>query len=494
MPGGEFVTDVATRQEADGPSEPTTPIDSVDAVGTDAQGEVQWAPAEPAKKKRHLALWIGIPVGLAVAGLAAASAVLIAPGTTVAGVPVGLMTTGAATEAIQDQLDATVVTVGDSGATMSAADLGATIDSEALATAAFANHPAWNPTQWFADPTTVAITVDSEKATEALRAADPSLFVEPVGATISFDGTSYVVAPAVDGAGINTDTVSADMEKAFNAGKTSVVVDPTPTAIPATTTTDMANGTVTVLNGMLDKAGFYVGDENTVPLGRDVVASWITVGNDAAGAFTIAADAAKIQPVVDTLPGLVDQAPVNGKVITNDSGSVLRTITATKEGRTVGATAGIATAFATQLASGNAAYALPVEVVPTSTVATAYLLEVDLSEQRLYAKENGATVFSWPVSTGLPGSTATHEGHFTVNSHILSQTMKSYSATDPNWNYDVPNVQWVMYFNGNQAFHGVYWHNNFGRPSSHGCVGMSNANAKTIYDWAPTGTDVWIHG
>jgi lipoprotein-anchoring transpeptidase ErfK/SrfK len=39
----------------------------------------------------------------------------------------------------------------------------------------------------------------------------------------------------------------------------------------------------------------------------------------------------------------------------------------------------------------------------------------------------------------------------------------------------------------------VYWHNNFGTPQSHGCVGMPNYRAKQIYDWSPTGVDVWIH-
>ena len=58
----------------------------------------------------------------------------------------------------------------------------------------------------------------------------------------------------------------------------------------------------------------------------------------------------------------------------------------------------------------------------------------------------------------------------------------------------MPNVAWVMYFNGDQGFHGAYWHNNFGHQMSHGCVNMPDWRAKVIYDWAPTGTDVWIHG
>ena len=148
--------------------------------------------------------------------------------------------------------------------------------------------------------------------------------------------------------------------------------------------------------------------------------------------------------------------------------------------------------FANQLASGNGAYALPVEVTPAVTTTLQRLLEVDLSEQRLYLKENGNVVDSWAISSGESRS-PTITGHYRVNSHYRVQTMSSTSATDPYWNYEVPNIEWIMYFNGSQAFHGVYWHNNFGTPMSHGCVGMPNSRAKQIYDWSPNGVDVWIH-
>ena len=61
-----------------------------------------------------------------------------------------------------------------------------------------------------------------------------------------------------------------------------------------------------------------------------------------------------------------------------------------------------------------------------------------------------------------------------------------------NWNvmfdipyyYNLPNVKWVQYFYADYAFHGTYWHNDFGRPKSHGCINMTNADAKWLFDWA----------
>ena len=55
--------------------------------------------------------------------------------------------------------------------------------------------------------------------------------------------------------------------------------------------------------------------------------------------------------------------------------------------------------------------------------------------------------------------------------------------------YDLPGVPWVSFFTGTGAgFHGTYWHNDYGRPRSHGCVNLTPGDAKFIYRW--TGPEV----
>jgi len=49
--------------------------------------------------------------------------------------------------------------------------------------------------------------------------------------------------------------------------------------------------------------------------------------------------------------------------------------------------------------------------------------------------------------------------------------------------YDLPGVPWVSFFNGGMAIHGTYWHNDYGTPWSHGCLNVSNADAKWVYRW-----------
>lgn len=309
---------------------------------------------------------------------------------------------------------------------------------------------------------------------------------------MDFTGKTYEVTPAQSGTGIDLDALTAELGQAFAASAASVTIDPTPVAVEAAATTEAAQGVADSANAMIKNAGFYVGDERTVPVAAKDLASWLTITSDDTGAFTITADAAKIQPDVDALKGEIDQKAADGTVVTNSDGTVLRTIVPGQDGRVLGDTSNAAQEYATQLASGNAVYTLPVDVTPATTTKVERLLEVDLGDQRLYLKENGKVVDSWLISSGVDQS-PTYEGRFRINSHITSQTMTSTDPDNPYWNYDVPNVQWVMYFNGDQAFHGVYWHSAWGEQRSHGCVGMSNARAKQIYDWAPEGVDVWIH-
>ncbi|MBM7463852.1 L,D-transpeptidase family protein [Microbacterium dextranolyticum] len=491
---------MATKSDTEGPTDPSSAPETagtttaiLDAPAT-AEGDrpVEWAPAEPRPKRRRLWLWIGVPAALVVGGVVTASLVLIAPGTTVGGAPVGFQTAGAAADSIDQRLAQTTLVLGEGGPRVTGAQLGATVDASSLADSAFSSRPMWNVTQWFGDPIDAQITLDKTTATAALRAALPGAYTDPTPATVSFSGTAYAVTPSTPGTGIDLDALTTQLRDAFDAGTTTVTVPATTAPVDAAADSANAQAAADKANAMLATAGFYVGDERTVPVDAATAASWLTITPAADGTFTVAADPAKIQPHVDALAAQVNRAPVNGTVVTNSDGTVLETTVPGADGRTLGDTHSIAADYAKQLDAGNAAFALPVTVTPATTTTLQRLLEVNLSTQTVYLKENGNVVDSWAVSTGTAQAPTT-PGHYRVNSHIASQTMTSSDPDNPYWNYDVPNVQWVMYFNGDEAFHGVYWHDNFGTPSSHGCVGMPNSRAKQIYDWSPTGVDVWIH-
>jgi lipoprotein-anchoring transpeptidase ErfK/SrfK len=112
-------------------------------------------------------------------------------------------------------------------------------------------------------------------------------------------------------------------------------------------------------------------------------------------------------------------------------------------------------------------------------------IDVNLSEQRVYAYEGDVIVNSFLVSTGLP-DTPTVTGEYQIYVKVPVQDMSGPG-------YYLPDVPWVMYFYDEYGFHGTYWHNNFGRPMSRGCVNMTIEDAKWLFDWASVGTKVDVH-
>lgn len=128
--------------------------------------------------------------------------------------------------------------------------------------------------------------------------------------------------------------------------------------------------------------------------------------------------------------------------------------------------------------------AIPLPGAPSPTVYAGKQIVVDLSQQRTYAFEDGELVQFFLVSTGLP-KTPTIQGNYEIYRQLETRHM-----TGPG--YDLPDVPYVSYFIGGYAFHGTYWHENFGTPMSHGCVNMVTAEARWLYEWAEIGTPVRV--
>ena len=107
-------------------------------------------------------------------------------------------------------------------------------------------------------------------------------------------------------------------------------------------------------------------------------------------------------------------------------------------------------------------------------------IHIDLSEQTLTAYQGDTPVFVTLVSTGRPGHD-TVRGLFRVQRKYVTKTMRGADADGP---YDVQEVPWTMYFHGNYAVHGAYWHDIFGHTKSHGCVNVPPADARWLYYWS----------
>jgi lipoprotein-anchoring transpeptidase ErfK/SrfK len=104
--------------------------------------------------------------------------------------------------------------------------------------------------------------------------------------------------------------------------------------------------------------------------------------------------------------------------------------------------------------------------------------------------EKGKQVNTFKVGTGVPGAD-TPLGDFNVEYKMPTARFQGTNVTGAR--YDIPDVKWVLAFMGDYTIHGTYWRSNFGERGSNGCVGLSDADAKTVFDWAPEGTRIKIH-
>lgn len=96
------------------------------------------------------------------------------------------------------------------------------------------------------------------------------------------------------------------------------------------------------------------------------------------------------------------------------------------------------------------------------------------------------------ISSGMPrrtsnpaDSTETPRGTFHVQSKMPSKHMGDGNLTDDLDAYEYPGVPWTSFFEPvvGIAFHGTYWHTNYGVPMSHGCINMRPEEAKWIFRW-----------
>ncbi|HSM25554.1 MAG TPA: L,D-transpeptidase [Anaerolineaceae bacterium] len=124
-------------------------------------------------------------------------------------------------------------------------------------------------------------------------------------------------------------------------------------------------------------------------------------------------------------------------------------------------------------------------VIPEEVNENTRWIDIDLSDQMLYAYIGDTVVNSFLVSTGT-WQTPTVIGEY----HVYVK----YRFTDMRGpGYYLKDVPYTMYFYKGYGIHGTFWHDNFGTPMSHGCVNMRTSEAEWLYNFASVGTLVNVH-
>ncbi len=130
------------------------------------------------------------------------------------------------------------------------------------------------------------------------------------------------------------------------------------------------------------------------------------------------------------------------------------------------------------------------EISPINPLTEDKRIVVNIDYQTLSCFEGGNEVHFARISSGALYDAwgnrvdvwETPVGEFPIWRKAISLPLSGGSASA---GWSLPAVGWVSLFVGSGvAIHSTYWHNNYGEPSSRGCVNASPEDAKWIFRWS----------
>jgi len=126
-------------------------------------------------------------------------------------------------------------------------------------------------------------------------------------------------------------------------------------------------------------------------------------------------------------------------------------------------------------------------------------IDISIREQSLVAYVGQRPVYVTLVSSGRGGladpekvEEATVRGTFMIFQKDVSSTMDG--DEDRSDSYALHDVPFVQYFHKGYALHGTYWHDEFGKIRSHGCVNLAPIDAAWLFEWTDPAVPPEWHG
>ncbi|MFO0590998.1 MAG: L,D-transpeptidase [Polyangiaceae bacterium] len=115
-------------------------------------------------------------------------------------------------------------------------------------------------------------------------------------------------------------------------------------------------------------------------------------------------------------------------------------------------------------------------------------IDVNLTRKTLMAMDGAKPAYAALISPGRRNKNKkkdhpTIQGTFRIREKHIAVTMDGDGAVAGDLPYSIQDVPYVEYFEGSYALHTAFWHNNFGREMSHGCVNLSPLDAKKMFFW-----------
>lgn len=148
----------------------------------------------------------------------------------------------------------------------------------------------------------------------------------------------------------------------------------------------------------------------------------------------------------------------------------------------------------TWLKDDDLAIAAKPSELPSFATGTRKWLDVSIIGQTLVLYEGNKAVYATAVSTGRDGlgdpkkTHSTIRGTFKIREKHVTTTMDAHEVDNK---FELRDVPWVQYFEAGYALHAAPWHDEYGKPRSHGCINLSPIDARRIFMWTdpPLPTD-----
>jgi hypothetical protein len=126
-------------------------------------------------------------------------------------------------------------------------------------------------------------------------------------------------------------------------------------------------------------------------------------------------------------------------------------------------------------------------------------IDVNLSHKTLVAFEGSKPVYAALIAPGKRSEEKKRDfrtltGTFRVREKHVATTMDGDGPVAGDLPYRIEDVPYVQYYDGSYALHGAFWHNNFGREQSHGCINLGPTDAKWLFFWTEPSLPRGWHG
>ena len=125
--------------------------------------------------------------------------------------------------------------------------------------------------------------------------------------------------------------------------------------------------------------------------------------------------------------------------------------------------------LATYLSTGLAALLCVIEL--TTSAGATVVVDIDRAVQRMSVTVDGATRYTWRVSTA-------RRGYITPPGTYHPEMLARHWFSRKYYNSPMPHS---IFFYGGFAIHGSYEISRLGRPASHGCVRLDPGNAAVLF-------------